>query len=87
MDYGINRVIDPDLTLGKILTIAQNYDKVEQELIDTINEEFNHNVAQQLYVSHQAWNLIKVVKEEQISLIVNCYNKLEKNSREIINIF
>ena len=36
MDYGINRTIDPDLTLGKILTIAQNYDKVEQELIDTI---------------------------------------------------
>lgn len=36
MDWGINRVIDPDLTLGKILTIAQNYDKVEQELIDTI---------------------------------------------------
>ena len=36
MDYGINRIIDSDLTLGKILTIAQNYDKVEQELIDTI---------------------------------------------------
>ena len=36
MDRGINRIIDPDLTLGKILTIAQNYDKVEQELIDTI---------------------------------------------------
>ena len=36
MDWGINRVIDPDLTLGKILTIAQNYDKFEQELIDTI---------------------------------------------------
>lgn len=36
MDYGINRIIDPDLTLGKILTIAQNYDKFEQELIDTI---------------------------------------------------
>ena len=36
MDWGINRIIDPDLTLGKILTIAQNYDKIEQELIDTI---------------------------------------------------
>ena len=36
MDYGINRIIDPDLTLGKILTIAQNYNKFEQELIDTI---------------------------------------------------
>ena len=36
MDYGINRIIDPDLTLGKILTIAQNYDKVDQELIETI---------------------------------------------------
>ena len=36
MDWGINRIIDPDLTLGKILTIAQNYDKVEQEVIDTI---------------------------------------------------
>lgn len=38
-------------------------------LVQTINEEFNHNLAQQLYVSPQAWQLTKYVKEEMIRLI------------------
>lgn len=38
-------------------------------LVQTIREEFDHNVAQQLYISDQGWNAVKNAKEEVIRLI------------------
>lgn len=38
-------------------------------LITTIQNEYNYNLSQQIYMSSQAWNLIKVVKEQVIKLI------------------
>lgn len=31
--------------------------------------EFNHNLSQQIYISNQGWNIVKVVKEEVIQLL------------------
>lgn len=49
-------------------------------LITTINDEFNHNLAQQLYVSPQSWQVLKVVKDEMIRLINESLAKLDSNS-------
>lgn len=38
-------------------------------LITTVQNEYNYNLSQQIYMSPQAWNLIKVVKEQVIKLI------------------
>ncbi|MEK0420942.1 MAG: hypothetical protein EBV15_06740 [Bacteroidetes bacterium] len=38
-------------------------------LLTTIQNEYNYNLSQQIYMSSQAWNLIKVVKEQVIKLI------------------
>jgi len=38
-------------------------------LVKTIREEFDHNLAQQLYISVETWELIKSAKEEIIQLI------------------
>jgi hypothetical protein len=37
--------------------------EVQQASISAINEEFNHNLTQQLYVSNTAWQLIKQAKD------------------------
>jgi hypothetical protein len=50
------------------------------ELIAAINSEFNHNLSQQLYVSAQAWQVIRVVKEEMINLINTAYSDLGPNA-------
>ena len=49
-------------------------------MINEINSEFNHNVSQQLYVSGQSWQVIRVVKEEMINLINTAYQDLGPNS-------
>lgn len=38
-------------------------------LVKAIREEFDYNLSQQLYVSAQAWEMIKSAKEETISLV------------------
>jgi hypothetical protein len=39
------------------------------KLLNTVREEFDHNLSQQLYLSSQAWELIKNAKEEVVKLI------------------
>jgi hypothetical protein len=52
-------------------------------LVATVNEEYGHNLAQQLYVSPQSWKLIKLVKERVIELINNSYATLDKNATSV----
>ncbi len=54
--------------------------QLKVDLIADINSEYNHNLSQQLYVSSQAWQVIRVVKEEMINLINTAYSDLGPNS-------
>ena len=42
---------------------------LQKELLDAIRQEFEHNLAQQLFVSESAWELVKRSKEEVIKMI------------------
>jgi hypothetical protein len=55
----INRALQPGMTTYQFQLI----------LIQNIREEFEHNVAQQIYVSPSGWAMIKSAKEEIIRLI------------------
>lgn len=49
-------------------------------LIADINSEFNHNVSQQVYVSPQAWQMVRIAKEEMINIINTAYSSLGPNA-------
>lgn len=38
----------------------------QQILLTEIRDEYNHNVSQQVYMSDEVWNLVKMVKEDLI---------------------
>ena len=40
-----------------------------QALVKDIREEYNHNLSQQIYISDNAWNLVKGAKEEIIAVV------------------
>ena len=58
----INRALQPGMTAFHLQML----------LIQNIREEFEHNVAQQIYVSPSGWALIKSAREETIRLINTC---------------
>jgi hypothetical protein len=43
--------------------------QLHQDLISTIKSEYEHNISQQIFVSHNTWELVKTAKEEIIKLI------------------
>ncbi|MGD0710151.1 MAG: hypothetical protein ABR968_03145 [Bacteroidales bacterium] len=43
--------------------------QLQTQLIIAIREEFEHNLSQQVYISSQAWEMIKNAKEDMVKLI------------------
>ncbi|MCF0200888.1 MAG: hypothetical protein HUK16_05950 [Bacteroidales bacterium] len=46
------------------------------ELLQNVREEFEHNLAQQLYVSANTWNAVKNAKEELVNQINGTFEQL-----------
>lgn len=53
------RVYEPNMTVREF----------QQMLTYHIKTEFEHNLAQQVYISKQAWDTIRTVKEQEINMI------------------
>jgi len=50
------------------------------EMLSAIQQEFAYNISQQVYVSAQAWNVVKVVKEQMIQLINSHYERMPEQA-------
>ena len=53
-----------DMDLGN-MTILQ----VQQRMMQTIRQEYEHNMSQQVYVSDEVWDLICAAKEQMIAFV------------------
>lgn len=62
--------------------------QLQMEMVKTIRAEFDHNIAQQLYVSSKTWESIKTAKEETIKAINIASSKVkdESESMQLISI-
>jgi hypothetical protein len=49
------------------------------EMLKGIRTEFEHNIAQQIYMSNASWELVKSAKEETIKLVNAAFNKVGEN--------
>ncbi|MEQ8924838.1 MULTISPECIES: DUF7935 family protein [Fulvivirga] len=52
----------------------------QQILLNEIREEYNHNVSQQLYMSEDAWELVKSAKEDLIVTINEAVSNLDEKA-------
>ena len=50
------------------------------ELINDIRSEFEHNLAQQIYISHHSWAALVQAKEEIINIVNNAYRELNEEA-------
>ncbi len=55
--------------INRVKPIGNDKNDYENLLIQTIEQEFEHNLVQQIYVSDECWNVIKTVKNTTISTI------------------
>ena len=73
--------IGPANMVLRVNRAGMNKEMLQAELLRSVREEYEHNLAQQIYMSDKAWNLVKSAKEEVLSDINTAAAKMtEKNT-------
>jgi len=73
--------LKPDHLVLRLVHSNMNATQYKQVLLEAVSDEFNHNVSQQIYISDQAWTLIKAVKENTLNIIGSCYKDMTESSK------
>jgi hypothetical protein len=61
--------MNPLNMISRLYTKNATAQDLQLEMVQSIRAEFEHNVSQQLYVSHQLWQTINAVKEQEITML------------------
>lgn len=57
--------------------------RLQQQLLQTIRMEFDHNISQQIYVSDEVWTAIVLAKEEMVRFINTCATQFKPENEAI----
>ena len=68
--------LTPSNLLVRVSSAGQSAAEYQRILLTEVREEFNHNVSQQMYMSDQAWQMVKRAKEDVVTLINRVYHEL-----------
>lgn len=75
--------ISPQNLLVRLSTTGMTSKEFHQLLLSEIRNEYNHNVAQQVYMSENMWNLIKNAKEDLILNINDAAGEMKLESTSL----
>ena len=73
------RLSIPNL-LWRLNNLGSNTETMNATLLLAIQQEFEHNVTQQLYVSDKLWQIIAFARNEMVAVVSRAYDKLDKGS-------
>ena len=76
--------IQPAVLMNRVYEYGIDKNAFHLSLIKNVREEFEHNLAQQLYVSHETWITICNAREQLVSQINAVFEKLPDESTETI---
>lgn len=61
--------IDPKRLLVRVKPFSDSKDDYENLLIKNIEQEYDHNLTQQIYITPECWNLVNAAKNATIHII------------------
>ncbi|MAY82933.1 MAG: hypothetical protein CMP59_02260 [Flavobacteriales bacterium] len=59
---------------------GQSAKDLQSKMLDAIRGEYEHNMAQQVYISSNTWKMIKQAKEETKKVINSCMDQLNDDA-------
>src|SRR5687768_6785679 len=75
--------ISPQNLLVRLNASGMTSKEFHQLLLGEIRNEYNHNVAQQVYMSENVWNLIKNAKEDLIVSINDASSEMKMDTTSL----
>ncbi len=55
-------------------------EQLRLSMLLSIQQELEHNITQQVYVSHELWQIIKVARDHHVRIINEVYDELEEKA-------
>jgi hypothetical protein len=75
--------VSPHNLILRLSNPDYNAVQFQQVLLHEIREEFNHNLSQQVYMTDDAWLLVKNAKEEVVGLINAAAEKVDREAPSV----
>jgi hypothetical protein len=75
--------ISPENLILRVNKPGFTRQQLQSELMHTIRSEFEHNLSQQIYISHGAWEMLKIARGRTIQMINTIAEKLPNDSPAI----
>ena len=75
--------ISPQNLLKRVSPISQEVEDYKSLLIKTVEQEYEHNLSQQIYVSDPCWRIVSAAKNSTIQTIVSFKNKDVSTANDI----
>lgn len=75
--------ISPDSLIVRLNNGEYTAREFQQILLNEIREEYNHNVSQQLYMSNEAWDMVKSAKENLVVVINEAAYELPETATNV----
>lgn len=77
--------INPRLLIPRLYDSSMTVRDLQLAIIITIRTEFEHNLAQQIYVSKNVWDTVRSVKEQELNMVNNIASTLnpEASAKEL----
>ena len=75
--------ISPQNLLKRVSPISHEVEDYKSLLIQTVEQEYEHNLSQQIYVSDPCWRIVSAAKNSTIQTIVSFKNKDVSTANDI----
>ncbi len=75
--------INPSNMLLRLHVNGLSASEMHQLITNEVKAEFQHNLSQQIYLSNNAWQIIRRVKDDTLSLVNNAYAGIGENARGV----
>ncbi len=75
--------ISPENLIMRVNKSGYTTQQLQAELLHAIRAEFEHNLTQQIYISHGAWEMLKIARGRTIQLINSMAGKVGKDAPSI----
>ena len=72
--------ISPESLIMRLNKPGLTCQQLQSEMIQAIRSEYEHNISQQIYLSHGAWEMLKIARGRTIQLINSMAEKVHKGS-------
>ena len=73
----------PNSVIVRLQTPNMTVQQLHKEMLVLIRSEFEHNLSQQLYLSIDAWEMVRNAKEKTIKLVNLCLEDIDTNANAL----